>query len=170
MPGGRSPGAHARLTPRTRRPGRPAAHHGGGVGQPLRPGWRTPAPGVQVFDLRNPTNGPASVLLDRRWAGEGIRANALHPGAIATNLQRHTGGLKTPEPYRKTVEQGAATSVFLAASPLAQYVGGRYFEDVNESPRAAERPTELGVPGVAPYALDPANAERLWELAHAVLR
>ncbi|MGW4906376.1 SDR family NAD(P)-dependent oxidoreductase [Streptomyces sp. NPDC004270] len=116
----------------------------------------------------------AEVLLaveaDRRWAGEGIRANALHPGAIATNLQRHTGGLRTPEPYRKTVEQGAATSVFLAASPLVQDVGGRYFEDVNESPRAAERPTELGVPGVAPYALDPANAERLWELARAILR
>ncbi|MER5515638.1 SDR family NAD(P)-dependent oxidoreductase [Streptomyces sp. NPDC002763] len=116
----------------------------------------------------------AEVLLaveaDRRWAGEGIRANALHPGAIATNLQRHTGGLRTPEPYRKTVEQGAATSVFLAASPLVQDVGGRYFEDVNESPRAAERPTELGVPGVAPYALDAANAERLWELARAILR
>ncbi|MFG3023774.1 SDR family NAD(P)-dependent oxidoreductase [Streptomyces sp. NPDC048254] len=116
----------------------------------------------------------AEVLLaveaDRRWAGEGIRANALHPGAIATNLQRHTGGLRTPEPYRKTVEQGAATSVFLAASALVQDVGGRYFEDVNESPRAAERPTELGVPGVAPYALDPANAERLWELARVILR
>ncbi|MER7184235.1 SDR family NAD(P)-dependent oxidoreductase [Streptomyces hyaluromycini] len=116
----------------------------------------------------------AEVLLaveaDRRWAAEGIRANALHPGAIATNLQRHTGGLKTPEPYRKTVEQGAATSVFLAASALAQDVGGRYFEDVNESPRVTGRPAGLGVPGVAPYALDPANAERLWELASDMLR
>ncbi|WP_225847616.1 SDR family NAD(P)-dependent oxidoreductase [Streptomyces sp. HPF1205] len=116
----------------------------------------------------------AEVLLaveaDRRWSGDGIRANALHPGAIATNLQRHTGGLKTPEPYRKTIEQGAATSVFLAASPLAEGVGGRYFEDVNEAPRVTARPLELGVPGVAAYALDAGNAERLWNLAATVVR
>ncbi|TRO55638.1 SDR family NAD(P)-dependent oxidoreductase [Streptomyces sp. IB201691-2A2] len=115
----------------------------------------------------------AEVLLaveaDRRWSGEGIRANALHPGAIATNLQRHTGGLKTPEPYRKTIEQGAATSVFLAASPLVEGIGGRYFEDVNEAPQVTARPTELGVPGVAAYALDAANAERLWDLSTTIL-
>ncbi|MDX2644540.1 SDR family NAD(P)-dependent oxidoreductase [Streptomyces sp. PA03-1a] len=116
----------------------------------------------------------AEVLLaveaQRRWAGDGITANALHPGAIATNLQRHTGGLRTPEPYRKTVEQGAATTVFLAASPLVEGVGGRYFEDVNEAPVVDGRPTQLGVPGVARYALDPANAERLWELAGDIVR
>ncbi|WP_425264304.1 SDR family NAD(P)-dependent oxidoreductase [Streptomyces bungoensis] len=115
----------------------------------------------------------AEVLLaveaDRRWSGDGIRANALHPGAIATNLQRHTGGLKTPEPYRKTIGQGAATSVFLAASPLVEGIGGRYFEDVNEAPQVTARPTELGVPGVAPYALDASNAERLWEVGTAIL-
>jgi NAD(P)-dependent dehydrogenase (short-subunit alcohol dehydrogenase family) len=115
----------------------------------------------------------AEVLLaveaDRRWSQDGIRANALHPGAIATNLQRHTGGLKTPEPYRKTIAQGAATSVFLAASPLVDEIGGRYFEDVNEAPQVTARPTELGVPGVAPYALDAANAERLWETSVAIL-
>ncbi|MFI8185261.1 SDR family NAD(P)-dependent oxidoreductase [Actinacidiphila glaucinigra] len=116
----------------------------------------------------------AEVLLaveaQRRWSSEGITANALHPGAIATNLQRHTGGLRTPEPYRKTVEQGAATSVFLAASPLVEGVGGRYFEDVNQAPVVDARPTQLGVPGVARYALDPANAERLWELASDIVR
>jgi NAD(P)-dependent dehydrogenase (short-subunit alcohol dehydrogenase family) len=115
----------------------------------------------------------AEVLLaveaDRRWSDDGIRANALHPGAIATNLQRHTGGLKTPEPYRKTIEQGAATTVFLAASPLVDGIGGRYFEDVNEAPQVTARPTELGVPGVAPYALDGANAERLWNLGATIL-
>lgn len=115
----------------------------------------------------------AEVLLaveaDRRWSGDGIRANALHPGAIATNLQRHTGGLKTPEPYRKTIEQGAATSVFLAASPLVEGVGGRYFEDVNQAPQVTSRPTELGVPAVAAYALDASNAERLWDLSTAIV-
>ncbi|WBB59377.1 SDR family NAD(P)-dependent oxidoreductase [Streptomyces sp. WMMC500] len=110
-----------------------------------------------------------AVEADRRWAGDGIRSNALHPGAVATNLQRHTGGLRTPEPYRKTVEQGAATSVFLAASPLVADIGGRYFEDVNEAPRVTERPTEPGVPGVAAYALDGANAERLWGFGATVL-
>ncbi|MBP2708364.1 SDR family NAD(P)-dependent oxidoreductase [Microbispora sp. RL4-1S] len=116
----------------------------------------------------------AEVLLaveaDRRWSGEGIRANALHPGAIPTNLQRYAGGMRTPEPYRKTVEQGAATSVFLAASPLVEGVGGRYFEDVAEAPVVRTRPTEFGVPGVAGYALDGANAERLWEFATGILR
>ncbi|MFJ3720626.1 SDR family NAD(P)-dependent oxidoreductase [Streptomyces sp. NPDC090057] len=116
----------------------------------------------------------AEVLLaveaHRRWADDGITANALHPGAIATNLQRHTGGLKTPEPYRKSVEQGAATTVFLAGSPLVEGIGGRYFEDVNEAPMVRSRPGRLGVPGVAGYALDPGNAERLWELADAIVR
>ncbi|WP_460655389.1 SDR family NAD(P)-dependent oxidoreductase [Kribbella endophytica] len=111
-----------------------------------------------------------AVEADRRWVGEGIRANALHPGAIATNLQRHTGGLRTPEPYRKTIEQGAATSVFLAASPLVENIGGRYFEDVNEAPVVTSRPAELGQPGVAAYALDPVNATRLWDLASRIVR
>jgi NAD(P)-dependent dehydrogenase (short-subunit alcohol dehydrogenase family) len=111
-----------------------------------------------------------AVEAQRRWSGDGITANSLHPGAIATNLQRHTGGLRTPEPFRKTIEQGAATSVFLAAHPGVEGVGGRYFEDVNEAPVVHARPTEFGVPGVAPYALDPDNAERLWELADGIVR
>ena len=46
--------------------------------------------------------------------------NALNPGAIAANLQKHTGGLKTPKERQKSVEQGAAAAVFLAASPLLE--------------------------------------------------
>ncbi|MEU1599119.1 SDR family NAD(P)-dependent oxidoreductase [Streptomyces sp. NPDC005708] len=110
-----------------------------------------------------------AVEAQRRWSGDGITANSLHPGAIATNLQRHTGGLRTPEPFRKTIEQGAATSVFLAAHPGIEGVGGRYFEDVNEAPVVHARPTEYGVPGVAAYALDPDNAARLWELADDIV-
>lgn len=104
-----------------------------------------------------------AVGIAERWAGEGITANALNPGAIATNLQRHTGGLRTPEPLRKTPEQGAATSVLLAASPLLEGVTGRYFDDCNEASVRTKRPD--GVPdGVAPYALDRGNAERLWQM------
>jgi NAD(P)-dependent dehydrogenase (short-subunit alcohol dehydrogenase family) len=109
----------------------------------------------------------------RRWASDGIVANALMPGGIATPLQRHL-----PEHYAaqaldafraagtdfKSVEQGAATSVLLAASPLLEGVGGRYFEDCNEAVRVNRR-GKPGRGGVAPYALDLANAERLWELS-----
>jgi NAD(P)-dependent dehydrogenase (short-subunit alcohol dehydrogenase family) len=104
-----------------------------------------------------------AVEATRRWSGEGIYANALNPGAIATGLQKYTGGLKTPKELQKTVPQGAATSVLLAASPLLDKVGGRYFEDCNEAVTVTRRPADYA--GVAWYALDPANAERLWDTA-----
>jgi NAD(P)-dependent dehydrogenase (short-subunit alcohol dehydrogenase family) len=108
-----------------------------------------------------------SVGIAERWADDGIRSNALNPGAIATNLQRHTGGLRTPEHLRKTPQQGAATSVLLAASPLVDGVSGRYFDHCNEAPIRHERPAPLP-DGVADYALDSANAERLWDMALAL--
>jgi NAD(P)-dependent dehydrogenase (short-subunit alcohol dehydrogenase family) len=104
-----------------------------------------------------------AVEATRRWSGEGIYANALNPGAIAIGLQQHTGGLKTPRERQKIVQQGAATSVLLAASPLVGKVGGRYFEDCNEAVTVTRRPADYA--GVAWYALDPANAERLWDTA-----
>ena len=71
-----------------------------------------------------------------RWSGDGITANALNPGAIETGHQRPGGGeLATPPDLRKTLQQGAATSVLLAASPLLEGVGCRYFEDCNEAAR-----------------------------------
>jgi hypothetical protein len=91
------------------------------------------------------------------------------PGAIATKLQRHmdpdylarararSGGRLQP----KTLAQGAATSVLLASSPLLEGIGGRYFEDCNEAAPATA--TGDALHGVAPYAIDPDNADRLWE-------
>ena len=108
-----------------------------------------------------------AVEATRRWAGDGIVANALNPGAIATNLQQHTGGLKTPPERRKSTAQGAATSVLLAAAPLIEGIGGRYFEDCNEAPSVARRPADYR--GVAAYAIDAANAERLWNMALPLL-
>lgn len=105
-----------------------------------------------------------SVGITRRWADDGIRSNALNPGAIATGLQKHTGGLRTPEERRKTPEQGAATTVLLAASPLLNGVSGRYFEDCNEAEQVTRRPTDFSG-GYAAYALDPDNAERLWDVS-----
>jgi NAD(P)-dependent dehydrogenase (short-subunit alcohol dehydrogenase family) len=107
----------------------------------------------------------------RRWADDGIVANAVHPGAIIdTALARHMDQekLKTlvdSGAYTfKTTEQGASTSVLLAASPLVDGITGRYFEDCNEAVLVDRAPEGTGG-GVAPYALDPANAERLWELS-----
>jgi NAD(P)-dependent dehydrogenase (short-subunit alcohol dehydrogenase family) len=116
-----------------------------------------------------------AVDVTRRWAGDGIFANAVHPGAIAeTNLSRHMGrdelaSLRDSRSYRyKTIEQGAATSVLVATSPQLEGIGGRYFEDCNQatvlntvSPDAAS--------GVAAYALDPANAARLTEISWRML-
>lgn len=106
-----------------------------------------------------------AVAISRHWADDGIACNALNPGAIATGLQQHTGGLKTPVERRKTPEQGAATSVLLAASPLLRNISGRYFEDCNEAELVTARPSDFSG-GYAAYALDPGNAERLWTLSH----
>ena len=104
-----------------------------------------------------------AVEATRRWGCDGIFANSLMPGAILTNLQRHVGGrLRSSIESHKTVEQGAATSVLLATSPFLEGIGGRYFVDCNEAEVLSRRP-EIVMSGVAPFALDPANAERLWE-------
>jgi NAD(P)-dependent dehydrogenase (short-subunit alcohol dehydrogenase family) len=115
-----------------------------------------------------------AVEATRRWAEDGITANALMPGGIATNLQRHVGGSEymkqAVERFRnsgvrlKTPGQGAATSVLLATYPALEGVGGRYFDDCNEAKVIHRREPDT-ISGVAPYALDPANAERLWEVS-----
>ena len=65
----------------------------------------------------------------------------------------------------KTPEQGAATTVLLATSPQLDGVGGRYFEDCNEAAVVDRRTADRGARGVARYALDPDNADRLWEVS-----
>jgi NAD(P)-dependent dehydrogenase (short-subunit alcohol dehydrogenase family) len=110
----------------------------------------------------------------KRWASDGITANALMPGGIRTNLQRHQQENMTAEvqarfdsyPW-KTVEQGAATSVLLAASPLVKDVSGRYFEDCNEAELTTDPDRQNGV---RPHALDQDDAARLWEVSRAMLR
>jgi NAD(P)-dependent dehydrogenase (short-subunit alcohol dehydrogenase family) len=113
-----------------------------------------------------------------RWGDDGIAANALMPGNIAsTALARHMnpGDLVALEqrttlalPPGKTIEQGAATSVLLAASPDVEGVSGRYYEDCAESVQISERADHTA--GVAPYVLDLDNAERLWEVSRTLTR
>ncbi|WP_330484953.1 SDR family NAD(P)-dependent oxidoreductase [Tumidithrix elongata] len=102
-----------------------------------------------------------AVGVAKRWFRDGITANALMPGAIETNLQRYVGSIQTPAELRKTPQQGAATSVLLATSPLLDGIGGRYFEDCNEAAIVTKRAEDYS--GVAPYAIDPDNADRLWD-------
>jgi NAD(P)-dependent dehydrogenase (short-subunit alcohol dehydrogenase family) len=116
-----------------------------------------------------------AVEAGKRWAQDGIVVNSLMPGGIRTNLQRHVSDeelarlrAQTPAeaaPTWKTPQQGAATSVLLAASPLVAAVTGRYFEDCNEA-----QPNQPGSRrGVAAYALDPEAAERLWQVSEETI-
>ncbi|MBO3744779.1 SDR family NAD(P)-dependent oxidoreductase [Streptosporangiaceae bacterium NEAU-GS5] len=111
----------------------------------------------------------------RRWGQDDIAVNALNPGRITgTNLSRHIGGIAAaPASFDptstdvswKNTEQGAATSVLLAASPLVEGVTGRYFEDCNEA-----GPNQPGVRrGVAAYALDPDRAALLWQVSRDMI-
>lgn len=111
----------------------------------------------------------------QRWASDGIVANALNPGRISsTHLGRYleevpaSPGQAGPASRGisvKNSEQGAATSVLLAASPLVEGVTGQYFEDCQEA-----EPHQAGIRrGVAAYALDPEHARRLWEISLGML-
>ena len=116
-------------------------------------------------------NALFAVGANARWAGEGISANAVHPGGIMTNLQRHMSAESIRErgwvredgsmpPGFKTPEQGASTSTMVAVSPVVAGIGGRYFEDCHEAEVDTAVPPTFGV---AAYALDAASADRLWE-------
>jgi NAD(P)-dependent dehydrogenase (short-subunit alcohol dehydrogenase family) len=118
-----------------------------------------------------------AVELDRRLRERGIRATALHPGGIKTELARHLSDgtidamvaqinaalvAEGRPPYDwKTIPQGAATSVWAAFVARPEDIGGRYCEDchVSEITTGNIGPTS---PGVRAYALDPANAKALW--------
>jgi NAD(P)-dependent dehydrogenase (short-subunit alcohol dehydrogenase family) len=125
-----------------------------------------------------------AVGLDRRGEEIGARAFAVHPGAVMTDLSRYmtheeleqyglTQGLNrgfVPAGKSvaeggdfKTLEQGAATSVWCATSPQLAGMAGVYCQDVDVAPIL---PTDSpGNIGVRPYAIDPAAAERLWALS-----
>jgi NAD(P)-dependent dehydrogenase (short-subunit alcohol dehydrogenase family) len=119
-----------------------------------------------------------AVAAAQRWAADDIVVNALMPGNIAsTALARHMGpddlanfGKETDLtlPPVKTIEQGAATSALLAASPEVAGVTGRYYEDCAQAPVVQEREGHTG--GVAPYVLDPDNANRLWQISEQLTR
>lgn len=117
-------------------------------------------------------NALFAVGATRRWAADGVFANSVHPGAILdSNLSRHYDPdvletMRTSGKYTfKSTAQGAATSVFVATSPLLEGVGGLYFE--NSQQAVVDDPFAAGIDaaGVAAHALDPEAAERLWQVS-----
>jgi NAD(P)-dependent dehydrogenase (short-subunit alcohol dehydrogenase family) len=121
-----------------------------------------------------------AVALDKRGRTQNIRAFAVHPGFIPdTNLDRSVPiGERMPRLVRdengqiisnldgmlfKTVEQGAATTIWCATSEQLNGMGGVYCENLNIA-RAVPADQKKG-PGVWPWAIDPDLAERLWQLS-----
>lgn len=129
-----------------------------------------------------------SVELDRRFAGEGAHAYAVHPGVVVgTSLNSSAGkdalramglidedgkAIIDPEAGKKTPQQGASTIVFAAASPLLADIGGVYLKDndisaVDDEPRPV---TADCIPSeVTSHSIDPTSARRLWEMSERLL-
>jgi NAD(P)-dependent dehydrogenase (short-subunit alcohol dehydrogenase family) len=115
-----------------------------------------------------------AVEFDRRHKARGVRATAVHPGGIQTELSRYMTAKareamiasinasqpKGAAPFSyKSIPQGAATSVWAACVADAEAVGGRYCEDCHVA-EIVSTPGFRG--GVQPYALDPQHAQGLW--------
>lgn len=125
-------------------------------------------------------NSLFAVEATRRWAADGIVANAVNPGGVATGLQRNftarqKASLDAAETAGvfayKTVEQGAATSIVAAASPEFARSGGHYLDDGQEAYTVPNDADLTQHPhGVKAWALDPAAAERLWQVSTSMLR
>ncbi len=118
-----------------------------------------------------------SVGLENRLAARGIHSYALHPGGIMTNLGRHMTEqdmewmmARVKEnagdgPGLKTIPQGAATTCYTATSDDLAGQGGVYLEDCH----IAQVDNESQKDGVRSYALDPDNAERLWQVSEKMV-
>ncbi|AQA01297.1 oxidoreductase [Mycobacterium sp. MS1601] len=133
-----------------------------------------------------------TVELDRRYRADGIRGYAVHPGVVVGTALNSSGGSEQlramglideagnaiirPETGRKTAAQGASTIVFAAASPLLAGTGGVYLMDNDISPLVDEdvpmtfSPDQPIPAQVAPHAIDPESARRLWQLSEELLK
>ncbi len=131
----------------------------------------------QAYGQAKTANALFAIHLDTLGAPHGIRAFAVHPGGIVTPLQRH---LTMEEQVAmgwfdaegnvnaafKSVEQGAATSIWCATSPMLDGVGGVYCEDCDIAALWVEG-MNANV-GVRAHAIDPSTAARLWTVSEAM--
>ncbi|MBS1876839.1 MAG: SDR family NAD(P)-dependent oxidoreductase [Acidobacteria bacterium] len=140
---------------------------------------RTPYDPFVAYGRSKTANIQFAVGFDRRHRSRGVRATAVHPGGIQTELGRHmapealTGMIdrinqqlaaagKGPFEW-KAIPQGAATSVWAGFVAQAEEVGGRYCENCHVSATVTD-PSQISLisEGVLAYALDPASADALW--------
>jgi NAD(P)-dependent dehydrogenase (short-subunit alcohol dehydrogenase family) len=140
---------------------------------------RTPYHPFVAYGRSKTANILFAVAFDQRHRGRGIRAAAVHPGGIRTELGRHMDAAalgqiidqlnkqlaaegKPPFQY-KSIPQGAATSVWTAILGSPEEIGGHYCENCHVGQVVADDVTISAVSeGVRGYALDSRNAEALW--------
>ena len=148
---------------------------------------RTPYDPWVAYGRSKTANILFAVAFDQRHRARGIRAAAVHPGGIHTELGRHMDptfaqsmveqidkqlAAEGKPPYQwKTIPQGAATSVWAAVVASPDEVGGRYCENCHVG-RVVADTTVISVvsEGVRGYALDPQNAEALWNKSEQMVR
>ena len=141
---------------------------------------RTPYHPFVAYGRSKTANILFAVAFDQRHRGRGIRAAAVHPGGIRTELGRHMDAAalgqiidqlnkqlaaegRPPFQY-KSIPQGAATSVWTAILGSPEEIGGRYCENCHVGQVVADDVTISAVSeGVRSYALDARNAEALWK-------
>jgi NAD(P)-dependent dehydrogenase (short-subunit alcohol dehydrogenase family) len=141
---------------------------------------RTPYEPFVAYGRSKTANILFAVAFDKRHRGRGVRAAAVHPGGIRTELARYMEPGRIEKlleqinqqqaaegkgPYQwKTIPQGAATSVWAAVVAAADEIGGRYCENCHVGNVVPDNLT-IGVTseGVRGYALDPSNAAALWK-------
>ncbi len=135
----------------------------------------------KAYGQSKTANSLFSVELDAREKQNGIRAFAVHPGRIlTTELVRYistedliAAGIRRPDGTldpnsSKTVEEGAATTVWCATSPQLNDLGGVYCADCDVAPLVPDDSKSLS--GVRRWAIDANAARRLWELSENLLR
>jgi len=141
---------------------------------------RTPYEPFVAYGRSKTANALFAVAFDKRHRDSGVRAAAVHPGGIRTELGRYMDqslfqemlnqtnqqrAAAGEEAYQlKTIPQGAATSVWAAVVAPADEIGGRYCENCHVGHIVPDDVTlNVGSEGVRGYALDPNNAEALWK-------
>jgi NAD(P)-dependent dehydrogenase (short-subunit alcohol dehydrogenase family) len=141
---------------------------------------RTPYEPFVAYGRSKTANILFAVAFDKRHRNRGVRAAAVHPGGIRTELARHMdpsqlqalvdritqeAAKEGKEPFEwKTIPQGAATSVWAGVVAPAEEIGGRYCENCHVGKIVPDNVTiSAASEGVRGYALDPDNAEALWK-------
>jgi NAD(P)-dependent dehydrogenase (short-subunit alcohol dehydrogenase family) len=141
---------------------------------------RTPYEPFVAYGRSKTANILFAVAFDKRHRGRGVRAAAVHPGGIQTELGRYAEPGRIEKligqineqlaaegkgPFQwKTIPQGAATSVWAGVVAPADEIGGRYCENCHVGNIVPDdAPITVVSEGVRAYALDPTNAEALWK-------